>query len=344
MTVSPDEGANTNADRSRGQPRRSGPQARTTDALIAIVGPTAVGKTALALHLAQALEGEIVSADSRQFYRGMDIGTAKPTPAERDRVPHHLVDVADPDETVGLAAFLELAHAAIGDIHARGKLPLLVGGTGQYVRAIVEGWRVPRVPPDPALRAELGVRAERDGTESLYAQLASLDPIAAKRIDPRNVRRVVRALEVTLLTGRPISDQQGKEPPPSRILQVGLTMERAALYARADQRLEGMITAGLADEVRHLVKAGYGWHLPALSGLGYVQFRPYIEGDGSLEEVTVEIRRATRRFIRHQYNWFPSNDRAIRWFDTTEATKEQVEALVRGWLTGASYGEACLPQ
>jgi len=302
--------------------------------LIVIVGPTAVGKTALALHLAEALDGEIVSADSRLFYRGMDVGTAKPKPKpeERVRVPHHLIDIASPNETVGLAEFHEQATAAIADIHARDKLPLLVGGTGQYVRAVVQGWRVPRVPPDADLRAELEAQAEREGAESLHARLAQLDPTAAERIDPRNVRRVVRALEVCILTGQPISEQQKREPPPYRILQIGLTMAREALYARADERIEAMMAAGLEDEVRRLVEAGYGWELPAMSGLGYVQFKPYFEGEATLEDVVIEIKRATRRFIRHQYNWFRPSDPAIHWFDVTETSAAEIEAIVRAWL------------
>jgi tRNA dimethylallyltransferase len=308
-------------------------------ALLVIVGPTAVGKSALAIHLAETLHGEIVSADSRLFYRGMDIGTAKPTPEERARVPHHLIDIADPDETVGLAEFQEQATAAIADVHAQGRLPLLVGGTGQYVRAVVEGWRVPRVPPDPALRAELEAQAEREGASALHARLTRLDPDAAGRIDPRNVRRVIRALEVCLITGRPISEQQRKHPSPYRILQIGLTTAREALYARADRRIEAMMTAGLADEVRRLVEAGYGWDLPAMSGLGYVQFKPYFEGQATLEEVVAQIKRATRRFIRHQYNWFRPSDPAIRWFDVAEATAEEIEAAVRAWLADNQTSE-----
>ena len=291
-----------------------------------------MGKTALSLHLAEVLQGEVVSADSRLFYRGMDVGTAKPTPEERARVPHHLIDIAGPGETVGLAEFQELAYATIGDIHARGKLPLLVGGTGQYVRAVVEGWQVPRVPPDPALRTRLEAQAGREGAAALHARLAELDPDAAGRLDPRNVRRVIRAIEVCLITGRPISQQQRKQPPPYRILQVGLTMERVALYARADRRVEAMIAAGLEEEVRRLVETGYGWDLAAMSGLGYAQFRPYFEGQATLEQVVAEIRRATRRFIRHQYNWFRLNDRAIRWFDVTETTPEEIEQAVVEWL------------
>jgi len=302
--------------------------------LLVIVGPTAVGKTALSLHLAESLDGEIISADSRLFYRGMDVGTAKPSSEDRARVLHHLIDVAEPDETVGLAEFQEQTYSAIADVHARGKLPLLVGGTGQYVRAVVEGWCVPRVPPDHALRAELEAQAEREGAKQLHVRLAQLDPDAARRIDPRNVRRVIRALEVCLITGRPISEQQRKRPPPYRVLQIGLTMKREALYARADRRVEAMMAAGLEDEVRRLAEAGYEWDLPAMSGLGYVQFRPYFEGQAVLEEVVTEIKRATHRFIRHQYNWFRLSDPAIRWFDVTRTTADEIEAVVSAWLKG----------
>lgn len=300
--------------------------------LLVLVGPTAVGKTALSLHLAESLGGEIISADSRLFYRGMDVGTAKPTPEERARAPHHLLNVAAPDETVGLAEFQEQATAAIKDIHARGKLPLLVGGTGQYARAVVEGWRIPRVPPDPALRAELETQAEREGPHALHTRLARLDPVAARRIHPHNARRVIRALEVCLITGRPISEQQGKRPPSYRILQIGLTMEREALYARADRRVDEMMVAGLELEVRRLVEAGYGWGLPAMSGLGYAQFRPYFKGQATLEQTVAEIKRATHRFIRRQYNWFRLDDPAIHWFDVTQTAAGEIETAVREWL------------
>jgi tRNA dimethylallyltransferase len=300
--------------------------------LLVIVGPTAVGKTALSLRLAESLRGEVVSADSRLFYRGMDIGTAKPTPEERARIPHHLIDIAAPDETIGLAEFQERAYVAIDDVHARDRLPLFVGGTGQYVRAVVEGWRIPRVPPHPALRTELEAQAGREGAEALHARLAQLDPVAAERIDPRNVRRVTRALEVCIVTGQPISEQQRKQPPPYRILQIGLTMERTTLYARVDRRVDAMMAAGLEDEVRRLVEAGYEWDLPAMSGLGYVQFRPYFEGQASLEEVVQEVKRATRRFIRRQYNWFRLDDPVMRWFDILHTEPVQVETTVREWL------------
>jgi tRNA dimethylallyltransferase len=313
---------------------------RGLPALLVIVGPTAVGKTALSLHLAGALDGEIVSADSRSFYRGMEIGTAKPTPEERARVPHYLVDIANPDETVGLAEYQDMAYAAIDGIHARDKLPLLVGGTGQYVQAVVEGWRIPRVTPHPDLRDGLERKAERESPYALHDWLKRLDPQAAEGIHPHNVRRVVRALEVCLVTGRPISDQQGKEPPPYRILQIGLTMEREALYDRADRRLQTMIADGLLEEVRQLLAQGYDWSLPAMSAVGYAEFQPYLEGqcpepvEGGrpLDAVIAEIENDLRRLIRHQYNWFRLDDPDIRWFDVDRKTHEEIEAVVRRWL------------
>jgi tRNA dimethylallyltransferase len=283
--------------------------------LIVIVGPTGVGKSALALELSTHVSSEVVSADSRQIYRGMDIGTAKVTPAEQAQVPHHLIDVVAPDQDFSLAEYQERAYAAIADITRRGRWPILVGGTGQYVRAVVEGWRIPRVPPDPELRAELLDEAEREGAPALYARLLALDPGAAEFVDARNVRRLVRALEVCLKSGRPFSEQRGRDPPPYEILQVGLTMERAALYARADARIERMIERGLAQEVRGLVQAGYDWSLPAMSSLGYIQLRGYVEGTASLDECVATIKKATRRFIRQQYNWFRLNDSQIHWFD-----------------------------
>jgi len=306
--------------------------------LVAIVGPTAVGKTALSLHLAQVLDGEIVSADSRLFYRGMDVGTAKPTSQDRALAKHHLIDIAAPDETVGLAEFQEQAYRVIEEIHTRRHLPLMVGGTGQYVRAVVEGWQIPRVAPVPGLRAELEAKADLQGASALHSQLAELDPVAASRIDPRNIRRVIRALEVCMVTGKPISEQQKKTPPPYQILQIGLTMRRDLLYQRADRRVDQMIASGLPEEVKCLLDKGYGWELPAMSGLGYLQFKPYFEGKMALECVADEIKRATHAFIRRQYNWFRLTDPAIRWFDIACTSVDTIEAEVRQWLT-AKYQE-----
>ena len=287
--------------------------------LVVIVGPTGVGKTVLSLTLAQTLDGEIVSADSRQIYRGMDIGTAKPTPAEQARVPHHLIDIVNPDADFGLATYQELAYAAVADIARQGHLPFLVGGTGQYIRAVVEGWRIPRVPPDAALRASLYAEAEQHGCQALYERLLKLDPGVAGLIDARNVRRVVRALEVCIKTGRPFSEQRGREPPPYSVLQIGLTMSREALYRRIDARIDAMIAGGLLKEVRKLLENGYDWTLPAMSSLGYLQLKGYFEGTASLAEAIALIKKETRRFIRHQYNWFRLTDDRIHWFDATES-------------------------
>jgi tRNA dimethylallyltransferase len=318
-------------------------QALALPPLVVIVGPTAVGKTALAVHLAGVACGEIVSADSRQVYRGMDIGTAKATAEEQARVPHHLIDVLDPDETMGLAQFQELAYTAIAEIAARGRVPFLVGGTGQYVMAVVEGWQVPRVPPDETLRRALYAQAEEDGPEGLHARLRELDPAAAERIDARNVRRVIRALEVCLVTGQPISEQQAKSPPPYRILMLGLTLPRPELYRRIDQRVEQMMAAGLEDEVWQLLAAGYGFDLPAMSGVGYGQFAPYLAGQATLPDTVREIKRATRRFVRHQGNWFRQDDPRLHWFNASPDPYEAILDLVHPFLASSPVAD-CVVQ
>ncbi len=286
-----------------------------TGQVVAIVGPTAAGKTALSVRLAELLGGEIVSADSRQIYRGMDIGTAKATREEQAAVPHHLIDVVAPDQVLTLAEYQSMAYAAIRGILGRGRLPLLVGGTGQYVAAVLEGWNIPAVPPQPALRAELEAQAAREGSERLHARLAALDPAAAARIDSRNVRRVIRALEVCLAAGRPISELQRKSPPPFGIYRLGVDRPRPELYARVDARVDAMLAAGLVEETRRLAEAGYAWDLPAMTGLGYRQVGQHLRGEISLDEAATLLRRGTRRFIHQQSTWFRRDDPAIRWVD-----------------------------
>jgi tRNA dimethylallyltransferase len=300
--------------------------------LIVVVGPTAAGKTRLAIRLGEELSGEIVSADSRQLYRGLDIGTAKPTVQQQRRVPHHLLDVIDPDEKFTLALYQEMASKAIDGILGRGKAPLLVGGTGLYVRAVVENWAIPRVEPDEQLRAELYRQAEEEGAESLHARLREVDPVAAERIEARNVRRVVRALEVYLESGVPISRLQGKRPSPYRSLQIGLTMERTELYRRVDRRVDDMIEAGLVEEVRSLVERGYSHDLPAMSGLGYGQIGRYLRGEMALEEAIQRIKHDTHRFVRQQYNWFRLNDERIKWFDALSEPYQAIRACVVSFL------------
>ena len=294
--------------------------------LLALVGPTAVGKTAVSLTLARRFGGEIVSADSRLFYRGMDIGTAKPTRDERALAPHHLIDLSAPDETISLGQFQRLAYGAIDDVLARGRLPILVGGTGQYVMAIVEGWGVPEVAPRPALRAAL----EALGGAAVARWLTALDPAAAARIDPRNVRRVVRALEVTLVSGRRMSELQRKTPPPYDIFLLGLRRDRAALYARIDARVEAMMAAGLLEEVRRLRDAGYA-DQPPLSGLGYRQLLAHLRGELSLDEAVARIQFETHRFARQQATWFRADDPRIAWFDADDGAA--IVSAVAAWLS-----------
>ena len=303
--------------------------------VLVLVGPTAVGKTATSLLLAKELNGEIVSADSRQVYRGMDIGTAKVTPEERGQIPHHLIDIRNPDETISLGEYKELADTVIADILNRGRLPILVGGTGQYVRAVVEGWQIPRVPPQPELRRELEALAAREGKEALFARLKELDPLSAQTIDYRNLRRVIRAIEVTLVAGRPFSELQTKQPPPWRILQIGLTRPRERLYARADARIEAMFQAGWAAEVQHLLDQGYTPELPSFGSLGYREVAAYLAGEYDLEEAKMRIRRSTRAFIRRQYNWFRPTDSRIHWFDLNEVDPETVLRGVKTSLFSA---------
>ncbi|HSJ57601.1 MAG TPA: tRNA (adenosine(37)-N6)-dimethylallyltransferase MiaA, partial [Anaerolineae bacterium] len=267
------------------------------------------------------------------------IGTAKATPEEQARVPHHLLDILDPDETLGAAEFQQMGYDLVDDVLARGKVPFVVGGTGQYVMAVIEGWQIPRVPPQEDLREELYAYAEDEGHEALHARLQALDPVAAGRIDARNVRRVVRALEVCLVSGRPISEQQGKQPPPYRILVLGLERPRDVLYDRIDRRIDAMIEEGLEEEVRALVAASYSFDLPSMSGLGYGQFEPYLAAEISLDDVVAEIARQTRRFVRQQANWFRDDDPRIRWLDMTEDVYDEALDLVRRFLTLPSVAD-----
>ena len=295
--------------------------------LVVVVGPTAVGKTALAVRLCSEVGGEVISADSRQVYRLMDIGTAKASAEERRQVRHHLIDVVSPNELLTLAQYQSLAYAAINEVLARGCVPFLVGGSGLYVRAVLEGLGIPRVPPNPALRADLLARAEREGAQSLHAWLSWVDPQAARAIDPRNTRRVIRALEVYLLTGEPISVQQRACPPPYRTLRLGLTMARLLLYRRIDERIERMVQQGLVEEVRSLLEMGYSAELPAMSGVGYRQMVDYIRGQTDLAEAVRQIKRDTRRFVRQQYNWFRLDDPNIHWFDVGTGLEEVYPAI-----------------
>ena len=294
--------------------------------LLVILGPTAVGKTAFSIRLAARLGGEIVSADSRLFYRGMDIGSAKPSLEERAGIPHHLIDVADPDETWSLSRFQQEAQRALADIHARGALPILVGGTGQYIRAVIENWDPPPAARE-GLREILQTLSEAHPPEWLHERLRILDPGAAASIDPRNRRRVVRAVEVILTTGKRFSEQRRRGESPYRLLLIGLKRPRPELYERIDKRIERMFAEGFLDEVQRLLDAGYAPTLPAMSAIGYRQAAAVLRGEMSLDEAKRQMKRQTRIFVRRQGNWFKENDPSIHWLEAGKA--EIVEEAVR---------------
>ncbi len=302
--------------------------------LVAIVGPTGVGKSQLGIHLARTYSGEIVSADSRQIYRYMDIGTAKPTEKELAMVRHHLLDIINPDEDFSLARYQGLAYGAIADIERRQKLPLLVGGSGLYVWAVLEGWQIPQVPPDPELRRRLERVAATSGAGELYQELVRVDPAAAQKIDPRNVRRIVRALEVHMKTENRFSDLRRRQAPQFKILIIGLTAERAELYRRIDQRVDTMIEMGLVKEVEKLVNMGYDFNLSAMSGIGYRQIGLFLKDKLALTDAIKQIKTETHRFVRHQYAWFHLNDDRIKWFDIDKHSKQEIEATVAEFIGG----------
>jgi len=305
--------------------------------LVVILGPTAVGKTEVALQLAERLGSEIVSADSRLFYRGMDIGTAKPTPAEMARVPHHLINVANPDEGWSLTLFQESARQVIHEIQMRRRLPLLVGGTGQYIRAVIEGWQPPTQQPDPQLRNALEKWALEIGPFELHRRLAVLDAEAAGKIQPQNLRRTVRALEVILCTGEQFSAQRQRQASPYSLLLIGLTRPRPELYARIDARIDAMLAGGFQDEVRSLLSSGYSPDLPPLSAIGYREIIAYLRGQMTLDGAIVEMKRLTHQFVRRQANWFKASNPNIRWFTMSPTTVDELETFIRsgkGWQPG----------
>lgn len=300
-----------------------------------VVGATATGKTRVAVQMAREVGGEVVSLDSRQVYRGMDIGTAKPTAAERRGVAHHLIDIVNPDETVALAEMLDRIVAAVEDIRGRGRQPILAGGTGQYVRALREGWVVPRVPPDDELRAALASHAQAEGAESLHARLAGLDPAAAQVIEPANTRRVIRALEVCLKTGQPFSEARRRTGPryPYRI--VGLTRAWDDLDERIGRRVDAMMATGLRGEVEALLRSGYGFDLPSMSGLGYREWPPHFQGHASVDDVAAAIRTHTRQFARSQAGWFRLGDAEIHWLKAHALDEGAARSAARRLVSAA---------
>jgi tRNA dimethylallyltransferase len=301
-------------------------------AVVAILGPTAVGKTDLSIRLAKRLRGEIVSMDSRLLYRGMDIGTDKPSLDQCGQVPHHLIDIASPDEIWSLAKFRTIALRTIQEIQARGQLPFLVGGSGQYMIAILEGWVPPAKSSDHAYRQELMKFTEDHGKEALHLKLMQVDPESADRIQATNLRRVIRALEIYHITGELPSKVRKKVPPPFRSLCIGLQLPRDQLYARIDARIDDMINSGFLSEVEKLLESGYSPELPSMSAIGYKQMARVITGEATLEEAIRDMRRLTRQFVRRQANWFKSSDPKIHWFDVREDVEDAIVLLIQSWL------------
>lgn len=291
--------------------------------LLVICGPTAVGKSALALRLAVRLRGEIISGDSAQVYRGMDIGTAKPTREERELVPHHLVDVRDPDERWNVADFRQAVDDLVPRIAARGHLPMLVGGSMLYIRAVTAAYAFPAEAYDPQVRAQLYEEARRVGSEELHRRLQEVDPEAAARIHPHDWRRITRAWEVFLITGEPISRHAARrQPGPYRLLVVGLNRPRAVLYRRIDARVRQMIDQGLAGEVAALLQRGYSPHLPSMQALGYREMVDHLHGLTTREEAERILGRNTRHFARRQLSWMRREEDMI-WIDLGDDIQEE---------------------
>jgi tRNA dimethylallyltransferase len=307
--------------------------------LLAVVGPTGVGKSDLGVLLAERLGGEVVSADSMQVYRGLDIGTGKITLEERRGVTHHLLDVVDPEEPFSAAEYERLALAAVEAIRGRGRLPIVVGGTGLYYRVLVRQYLFAGPGADPALRAALGAEAEALGPETLHLRLAGVDPVAARRIHPRDLRRIIRALEVYTLTGVPLSSQQqAGEEPRFDLVTVGLTAPRDVLCRQIEARVDRMLADGLVDEVRGLRERGLESWLTAVQALGYKEFFPYLSGEEGLPEAVARLKQDTRRFAKRQLTWF-RREKEVRWLDRSECSDPQrlVETIV-GWTEGVWQG------
>ncbi len=304
--------------------------------VLVIVGPTGSGKTATAVEAARALGGEIVTADSMQVYRGMDIGTAKPTPEEQQGIPHHLIDVVEPDADYSVAQYVADADRVIAAIHQHGQVPILSGGTGFYIHATIDRWEFPPQPADFALREELADVARREGSEALHARLRAVDPVSADRLHPNDVKRVIRALEVHALTGRPLSSFSYKpgdgHPGPYRALLYGLTLPRDILYERLKQRVHAQLAAGLLEEVTRLYAGGYGPELPAMKGITYRQLVGYLRGDYDFATAVELMVRDNRRYAKRQYTWFKADPR-IRWLDilAVGGPTGAAEEIVAGW-------------
>ncbi len=302
--------------------------------VVFLIGPTASGKTSLSLELAEHLKTEIISADSRYFYRRMDVGTAKPSLFERKRIFHHMIDVADPNDTISVAAFKEQVEKIIASLQEQGKIPIVVGGTGQYIHSIIHNWSMPQIEPDQKMRLFLEEYSLKNGKEKLYEYLEKLDPEAASIIDYRNVRRTIRAIEVILKTGRKFSDLRKASNSKYSHKIIGIQWEREELYKRIDTRIDDMMANGFIEEVKKLQNMGYSSKTPAMSAIGYREIMEYLHGQCTLAEAITLMKRNTRTFVRRQANWFKENDPSITWFEGKSLNINEIIDFIKsehGW-------------
>ncbi len=303
--------------------------------VIFLVGPTASGKTKLSIEIAKAFNTEIISADSRYFYRGMDIGTAKPTIEEMNDIKHHMIDIVDPDETISVAGYKQKVGKIISGLHENQKIPIVVGGTGQYIHSIIYNWSMPQIEPDPILREYLEKYASENGKEKLHSYLEKHDPEAAKFIDFRNLRRTIRAVEVILKTGIKFSELRKSNKSIYSQKIIGILWKREEVYKRIDERIDEMIQNGFIEEVQKLINAGFNISTPAMSAIGYREINYYLRGKCSLDEAIVLMKRNTRQYVRRQANWFKEDDPSIKWFDGENLDTGKVLAYLKsdeGWI------------
>lgn len=297
--------------------------------VLVIIGATASGKTSLSLEAAKELNGEIINADSRLFYRGLDIGTAKPTADELALAPHHLISFLDPDQSFSLAEFLNSARLRIDEVTERGRLPIIVGGSGQYVWGLLEGWNVPAVEPNHELRAELEGLLEKEGIESLFKRLANMDPRTAASTDPRNHRRIIRAIE---RADSGATESRSYSDPRYDSLTVGLRVERSELHRRIESRTDEMLAAGWVDEVKKLLASGMTSGNPSMSAIGYREIALSLKGEINLSEARRRTIVATNRLVRHQNNWFKATDPRIQWVDMNSGETDEALRIIKNWV------------
>lgn len=303
--------------------------------LLVIVGPTAVGKTALSIELANMVKGEIISGDSIQVYRGMDIGTAKITQEEMQGIRHHLIDIHNPDHPFSVAEFQDRTTKLIKDIHSRHHLPMIVGGTGLYIQSVIYQYEFSDVGQDEGLRKQLEELVLQQGVDILHERLQKIDPITASRLHPNDVKRVIRAIEIYELTGTTMADYQKRaKQSPYDLFLLGLTMERERLYHRINERVDLMMKQGLLQEVQELLHQGYSKDLISMQAIGYKEIIQYIEGHCSLEQAVEDIKKNSRNFAKRQLTWFRSM-KEIQWVDSSiEADRQKIVENIRNFAAG----------